>query len=82
MRKRIRLAEVPDPRGRVDVALYRIADRLTARLEAEQGLTGLRENVLPIVEDAILRHIPAENLIPREIDALLEICRLNQGKHS
>lgn len=78
-RRTIRLADVPDRQGRIDVALYRIADRLVNRLEREQGVVGLRENLLPIVEDAIRAHVPAENLIPREIQALLKICELNRN---
>lgn len=81
MRKqRIRLSNVADPQGRVDVALYRVASRVIDRLEAEQGVAGLREHVLPILEDAISQHIPAENLIPRELRALIKVCELNRGR--
>lgn len=82
MRKRVRLSQVENPAGRVDVALYRIADRLMGRLESEQGLAGLRENLLPIVEDVIQKNVPPENMIPREIQAVLKVCALNQGKRS
>lgn len=74
-----RLAEVQDRTGRIDVALYRIADRTFERLEQEQGVLGLREHVLPIVEDLITQNIPAENMIPREIQALINICELNRN---
>lgn len=80
MAKKRTLSDVEDPAGRVDVALYRIADRLMGRLEQEQGVVGLREHVLPIVEQAISQHVPAENLIPAEIQAILNVCRLNQGR--
>jgi hypothetical protein len=74
-----RLANVSEKQGRVDVALYRMADRVMERLERDQGLLGLRENILPIVEDFILRNVPARNLIPQEIAAVLKICQLNQA---
>lgn len=80
MSKRTRLSEVTNPQGRVDVALYRIADRVMMRLETQQGLTGLRENFLPIIERAIVQNIPAENLIPPEIQAVLSV--LNQGRRT
>jgi hypothetical protein len=81
MRRKVpRLANVQDPQGRVDVALYRLASKAIERLELEQGLVGMREHVLPIIEDAILRNFPAENLIPREIQAVLKVCELNRGR--
>lgn len=81
MKRRTRLSDfVEDPSGRVDVALYRMADRVIHKLETEQGVAGLREHALPILEDLILKNVPAENMIPAEIRALLNICRLNQGK--
>jgi hypothetical protein len=80
MRRKRSLGQVEDPRGRVDVALYRLAESGLARLEQEQNLVGLRENVLPILEDWISRNLPAENLIPREIQAVLKICQLNQRR--
>lgn len=80
MRRRTRLANVEDRQGRVDVALYQLVSRAVDRLETEQGLLGIREHVLPILEDAIMHNVPAENMIPREIQALLKVCELNRGK--
>jgi hypothetical protein len=82
MGKRVRLAEVANPEGRVDVLLYQIVSRVVDRIEQDKGLVGLREYVLPIVEDAIVQSLPARNLIPREIAAVLKVCELNRGRLS
>jgi hypothetical protein len=79
-KNRSELANVPDPQGRIDVMLYQLAARVMQRLEVEQGLVGLREHVLPIVEDAILAHVPQQNLIPREIAGLIRVCELNRKR--
>jgi hypothetical protein len=78
--KRTKLNEVQNAQGRADVALYRLAELVCQRVESEQGVSGLREHVLPIVEDVIVRNVPAVNLIPREIQALLKVCELNARK--
>lgn len=75
-----RLGRVQNPAGRVDVLLYRLAGRLMTRVEQEQGVVGLAEHILPIVERAIVAHVPARNLIPREIEAVLKLCELNRGR--
>lgn len=77
-----RLGKVNNPEGRLDVLLYRLAGRTMERIEREQGLAGLCENILPIVEQAIVRHVPGRNLIPDEIAALLRVCERNQGRLS
>jgi hypothetical protein len=78
MKRRIPLSKA-DPTGRVDVALYRLAGRLMERLEREQGVQGLREHILPLVEDLIRQNVPVENMLPQEIQALVKICELNRG---
>jgi hypothetical protein len=78
-RKKRRLGNVDDRTGRLDVLLYQLASRGLTRLEREQGLAGLCENLLPIVEDAIIQHVPGRNLIPREIVAVLRIYQANRG---
>jgi hypothetical protein len=75
-----RLANVEDRSGRVDVALYRMACVAAYRLEREQGIVGLREHVLPLVEDLILKNVPAQNLLPRELTALIKVCELNRAR--
>jgi hypothetical protein len=77
-----RLGNVRNPEGRLDVLLYRLASRAVERVEREQGIAGLCENLLPIVEQAIMMHVPGRNLIPREISALLRVYELNQGRLS
>ena len=81
-RKKRSLGDVQDSRGRVDVALYRMAQHTLRRLENEQGLVGLQENILPILESLIAQNVPAENLIPAEIQALMRIIAANQGKRA
>ena len=78
-RRRTSLADVEDRTGRVDIALYEVVGRLMDRLKNEQGVVGLREHVLPIVEEIIMRSVSAENMIPREIEALMKVCALNRG---
>jgi len=78
--RRKRLDNVADPTGRVDVALYRMACIAADRIEAEQGIVGLREHVLPLVEDLILKNVPAQNLLPRELTALIKVCELNRTR--
>lgn len=78
-RKR-RLQNVADPQGRLDVLLYQLAVRTAERLEREQGIVGLQEHVLPLIEDAILAHVPQQSLIPREIAAMLRVCEMNKAK--
>lgn len=73
-----RLGNVRNPQGRLDVLLYQLASRSLERIEREQGIAGLRENILPIVEDAILIHVPGGNLLPREITALLRVVEMNR----
>lgn len=77
-----RLGKVQNPVGRLDVMLYRLAHRTMERIEQEQGLAGLCENILPIVEQVIVRHVPGRNLIPDEISALMRVYELNQGRLS
>jgi hypothetical protein len=69
-----------DPQGRLDVFMYRFAERLIDHLEQERGVLGLRENLLPIVEDAILAQVPGGCVLPKEIAALLRISELNRGR--
>lgn len=70
-----RLKNVRNQQGRADVLVYRLAERWMAQLEAEQGITGLRENLLPLIEEIIEDRVPANNVIPRELRALMNIRR-------
>ena len=79
-RKAKRLSDVADPQGRLDVVVYRVAAQWAEKLEADHGWKGICECLLPLVEQVIIEHIPAQNLIPREIAAVLRVCALNQGR--
>lgn len=69
------LNNVRNAQGRADVLVYRLAERWMAQLEAEQGLVGVREHLLPIVEEIIANRVPAGNVIPKELRALMNIRR-------
>lgn len=77
MRKRTSLAKVANCQGRVDVLFYQLAERWMERLEGERGLVGLREQLLPLVEAAIVARVPAGNMIPQELRALMILCEQN-----
>jgi hypothetical protein len=62
----------------VDVAAYRIAERVMQHVERERGLTGLRDRLLPIVERAITDALPRRNVIPVELLAILNVCLDNR----
>ena len=47
--------------------MYRVAERLMRRLERERGLQGLCDNLLPIIENAIVGAVPNQSLIPPEV---------------
>jgi hypothetical protein len=79
MKRRTQLAKVPDPQGRLDVLLYRLADRWMERVEEDRGLVGLREHILPMVEEAIAESgLPAQ--VPQELVSLFKVWRMNQGR--
>lgn len=80
MKRRQPLARVSNPAGRLDVALYRACERVAEKLEREQGILGLREHVLPIVERSIVQHLPAHNVIPREVAELVRFFELNRRR--
>lgn len=73
-----RLGRVQNPQGRLDVLLYQLVSRTMERLERERNVVGIREHLLPIVEELIQANVPARNLIPREIAAVLRVCELNR----
>ena len=79
-RRHIALASVGDPTGRLDVLLYQIVSRVVDQVERDHGLAGIREHILPIVEEAIVAHVPGRNLIPQEIAAVLKVCEMNRGR--
>jgi hypothetical protein len=66
------------PQGRIDVFLYRMAERGLEQFEREHGLIGYRDRILPIVEQLLLQYMPAHNVLPREFVNLLELAQLHQ----
>lgn len=69
-----------NPQGRLDVLLYQLAQRWMEQIEAERGLVGLREHLLPMVEKTIVSRVPAENLIPCELRSCLMLLEQNLRK--
>lgn len=74
------LADVRNPEGRLDVLLYQIAGRWIDHLERERGLVGIREHVLPLVEEMIRENLPSRNVIPREVGAALKVYQSNRRR--
>lgn len=79
----VSLAKVIDPTGRVDVAAYRVAERVMQYLERNHQVAGLCEYLLPVVEDALREALPGRNLIaemPPELQAIFQVCMRNSGR--
>ena len=79
-RRRIPLTQVSDTRGRLDVAAYKIAERVLLNLE-NRGARGLRQHLLPVIEGAITDTLPGHNLmdeIPPELQAIFYACMENR----
>lgn len=74
------LSQVADPEGRLDVMLYQLAGRFLEGMERERGLLGLREHLLPLVEQAIVRSVPVRNVIPREVRAIAKVYAMNRRR--
>lgn len=82
-RKPIQLAKVTNPTGRIDVAAYRVAERVLEQLERERGIAGLRDHFLPVIEGAIVDSLPARNLIneiPEEVQAIFHVWLENRRR--
>ena len=77
MKQKRSLAQV-DPEGRLDVLLYQFVGKLMDKLERERGVTGFREHLLPIVEQAIVTNFPGYKVIPPEIAAVLKVYQSNR----
>jgi hypothetical protein len=76
------LSKVTNREGRLDVLLYEAAGKLMDRLERQNGLTGIREHLLPIIEQAILEGVPGRNVIPPELRPLFRVYALNNRSKS
>jgi hypothetical protein len=73
----MQLARVANPKGRIDVALYRIAEKLMGRFEEECRLVGVRENLLPLLEQVIIEYTPQRNILPTELEAIYRVIQQN-----
>ena len=73
---RQRLNNPRNTHGRIDVLLYRLAERWMEQQE-QRGLPGLRQHLLPLVEAAIVAKVPAGNMIPPELRSLMLLCDEN-----
>jgi hypothetical protein len=78
-KKPVKLAQV-DPAGRIDVALYRVVERLMEQAERDRGLVGMREHLLPIVERAIHYFDLPQCQIPPEVKALVKFAEQNRRR--
>jgi hypothetical protein len=78
-KKPVQLAKA-DPAGRVDVALYRVVERFMEQAERERGLVGVREHLLPIIENAIQCLDLPQWEIPPEVKALVKLAEQNRGR--
>lgn len=74
------LAKIRNPQGRLDVLLYRAAQKYMERLERQHGLAGIRDNFLPMVEEMIMANIPRRNLIPPELRSFCAVYMQNRGR--
>lgn len=79
MKRKQTLAQV-NPEGRLDVLLYQFVGRLMDRAERDNGVTGFREHLLPIVEQAITQNLPGKNVIPPELAAALKVYQANRRR--
>lgn len=72
---KLNLREV-NPVSRIDVALYKILERIAPSLEQRAGLRGVWDAVEPQVHDLIVRHVtPIE--MPAEMKILLSVLQAN-----
>jgi hypothetical protein len=49
------------------------------QLEEQRGIQGLREHLLPLVEDAIQNTFPSSPVLTKEALAFVRVLRLNGG---
>lgn len=68
--------ETVDPRGRVDVLAYRGAEYLVNKIEAKYGISGVWDNVKPVVNGVVSKHL-SDWEIPGELKILLGILQAN-----
>lgn len=65
-----------DPKGRLDVAAYRVAEHFTKRYESHIGVQGLWDNVEGYVQEIVSNGLRGIE-IPGEIKILLGVLQAN-----
>jgi len=65
-----------DPYGRVDVAIYKMLEKVARTIEAKQGLQGIWDNIEPHVEQLVRKNVSGIEL-PSELKALVKIIQAN-----
>lgn len=73
------LRNIPNPKGRVDVMAYRLAERFTNHLQDKHGLVGIWDNIEPHVQDLVRKGFSGVE-IPGEIKGLLNILVDNKDR--
>lgn len=79
IRKKEDLRNVANPKGRVDVMAYKLAERLTNHLQDTHGYKGIWDNIEPHVQDLVKKGFSGIK-IPGEVKALINILGANQDK--
>jgi len=73
------LRNVVNPRGRVDVMAYRLAERFTNNLQEQHGFKGVWDNIEPHVQELVRRGFSGLE-IPGELKSLVNILMDNRDK--
>lgn len=73
------LRNIPNPKGRVDVMAYRLAERFTNHIQETHGLKGIWDNIEPHVQDLVKKGFSGIE-IPTEIKSLMNILVDNKDK--
>jgi len=70
--------EKRDPEGDLQVLAFRMVERVLNLTEQRYGIAGLRKDLLPIVHDEVLRHVPHMRL-SESVMSLAKKLRLENG---
>ena len=68
--------EQVDPKGRLDVLIYRGAETVAKQIEGQVGLSGIWDNLKPVVNSAVSEGMKGIE-IPTELKVLLGIIQAN-----
>ena len=71
--------EQVDPKGRLDVLIYRGAETVAKQIEGQVGLSGIWDNLKPVVNSAVSEGMKGIE-IPTELKVLLGIIQANWKK--